>query len=537
VARPGRTASRPRVAVRLALAVGVMLLLAACGSTRSGVTGQDTAATVTGPVTGTTPTTTTYRATVTTPAAVAPMVRAGGDSDATALSTQESFLGIATELSTVTTLSGTPSDPDTAFANLLSNLSVGAPVLLRLGGDSTDWDWWQVPGVKTPPAIQYTMTPAWGADVKSLLTATGAKAMLGVNLELDNERVSAYEVQQYEKYLSPQLIYGFALGNEPELYSVFSYYREANGTGVIGRPRATWDVGAYTKDFTSMSRAIPKGDVLIGPESGGPGFLSQLGPMLAELPSRLALATVHAYPLKHCSPSSHPTVSDFFEPASIQGLADSIHTDVQAAAAHGKRLRVDEIGGITCGGYAGVSNSFAEALWALNVLPELWKAGVSGVNFQDVKHNLNQVFTPVQSSSGAWNVSAQPEYYGLLAFADAAPAGSHLLKLTFPDYPSFYAYGVDAPNGTHTVVLTDVGSSARTVGVTVAGGAGPGTVSLLTAASLTSTAQPTLGGETLSTATGQLTGKSSYTLVRSNAKGVYEVRIPAHSAAILTVGS
>src|SRR6202012_4007483 len=168
-----------------------------------------------------------------------------------------------------------------------------------------------------------------------------------------------------------------------------------------------------------------------GPASGSSRWLSNLGAVLSDMPSRLKLVTVHAYPMKNCSRITHLSVSDFFARASIQGLADSIHATVKAAAAHGKPLRVDEINGIPCGGEAGLSNSFGEALWALNVLPALWQAGGQGGNFQTGDGNLNQMITAKHSASG-WSVSVEPEYYGLLTFADAAPAGSHVLRISNP---------------------------------------------------------------------------------------------------------
>jgi hypothetical protein len=71
---------------------------------------------------------------------------------------------------------------------------------------------------------------------------------------------------------------------------------------------------------------------------------------------------MHAYPMKNCSRLSQVSVPDFFARSSIQGLADSIHDAVKTAAADGKPLRVDEFNGVSCGGKAGVSNSFGEAL-------------------------------------------------------------------------------------------------------------------------------------------------------------------------------
>jgi len=181
-----------------------------------------------------------------------------------------------------------------------------------------------------------------------------------------------------------------------------------------------------------------------------------------------------------------------------------------------------------------MSNSFSEALWALNVLPALWRAGVQGVNFQTVDGNLNQMIAARHSASG-WSVSVQPEYYGLLAFADAAPAGSRLLRISNPGVAHLYQFAVRAPDGSERIVLTDVGSAARTIGVTATGTRGTGSLSLLTARSLNATGGATLAGQRLSARSGRLAGAPTVTPVRPNAGGVYAVRVPAHAAAILTL--
>jgi hypothetical protein len=464
--------------------------------------------------------------TVRTPASERATVRAGGAAAVAATSTAQGFVGIATELTTIPALSGSAADPDTPFLHLLRNLSPGAPFLLRLGGVSADDSWWAIPGMKKPPYL-YTLTPRWGADVHALLKALGGKAILGVNLKEDpkiNSRIASAEVADFNRYVGASLIDGFELGNEPEFYPP---------AVVTGRGRGHHTFADYGKKFSKIASALG-GAPLAGPGSGSPHWLPKLGTILSDMPSRLKLVTVHAYAMKNCSRVTHLSVSEFFARASIQGLADSIHGMVKAAAAHGKPLRVDEINGISCGGEAGLSNSFGEALWALNVLPALWQAGVQGVNFQTIDGNLNQMITAKHSASG-WSVSVEPEYYGLLTFAGAAPAGSHLLRISNPGLAHFYQFAVRAPDGSERVVLTNVGSAARTIGVTASGTRGTGSVSLLSAKSLSATGGTTLAGRSLSPRTGQLTGTPRLTLVRPNARGVYAVRVPAHAAAILTL--
>lgn len=471
------------------------------------------------------PTTTVSGPTVHTPAALKATVMAGAPAAVAPTSTKQGFLGIATSFSTVPGLAGPPTDVDTPFVNLLKSLSPGAPPLLRLGGNTGDDSWWPVPGIKVP--YIYTLTPKWAARVKALLMAMGGKALLGVTLKLNvkiNTQVASAEVADFNKYIGANLIDAFELGNEPEFYPESFLVSGGHGHATIP---------AYGKKFTQVASAL--GSVpLAGPGTVGPVWQSELGTMLNHMPARLKLVTLHAYPLKNCSRLANISVSDFFTTASIQGLADSIRHAVKAARAHGKPLRVDEMNGITCGGKAGFSNSFAEALWALNVLPALWQAGVQGVNFQAVYGGLNQMIHSDHTATG-WTISVEPELYGLLAFANATPAGSHLLRISSPGLAHFYQFAVRAPDGSEQVVLTNVGSAARTVGVSAAGTHGFGSVSYLSAKSLTATGGATLGGQHLNPRTGQLTGKQRVTPIKPNAKGVYAVKVPADSAAILTL--
>ena len=291
--------------------------------------------------------------TVRTPASERATVRAGGADAVAATSTAQGFLGIATELTTIPTLSGSAADPDTPFVNVLRNLSPGAPFLLRLGGVSAGDSWWAIPGMKKLPYL-YTLTPRWGANVQALLEALGGKAILGLNLGEDSKidsRIASTEVADFNRYVGASLIDDFELGNEPEFYPPSVMKRRVRGHYTFA------DCG---RKFSTVASALG-GAPLAGPGSGSSRWLPKLGAILSDMPSRLKLVTVHAYAMKNCSRITHLSVSDFFARASIQGLADSIHRTVSAAAAHGKPLRVDEINGVSCGGEAGLSNSFGEA--------------------------------------------------------------------------------------------------------------------------------------------------------------------------------
>jgi len=268
-----------------------------------------------------------------TPAYERATVRVGGPAAVAPTSTTQGFLGIATSFTTISALEGPAADQDVAFQNLLRNLSPGAPFLLRLGGVSADTNWWPVPGMRKPRWLG-TLTPAWGANLRALLTALGGKTILGVNLEEDPDidtAIAKAEVAGFDRYVGADLIDAFELGNEPEYWPL----------SVVNGGRGHDTIPAYGQKFSQIAAQLG-GVPIAGPAVVGKVWLGELGTVLDHLPSHLTLATVHAYPLKNCSESAHPLLSQLLSRSSIQGLGDSVHGMVKAAAAHGEPLQVDE---------------------------------------------------------------------------------------------------------------------------------------------------------------------------------------------------
>jgi hypothetical protein len=174
-----------------------------------------------------------------------------------------------------------------------------------------------------------------------MLTAVGGKAILGVNLESDSKRLASTEVADFDRYVGPGLIDVFELGNEPEFFPVA--LPEAHPPHDY-----PYKIAHYGTEFSNIASALGSA-ALAGPGTGAPNWLSHLDTILSDLPSRLQLVTMHAYPMKNCSRLSRVSVPDLFARSSIQGVAASIHDAVKTAAAHGKPLRVDEFNGVSCG--------------------------------------------------------------------------------------------------------------------------------------------------------------------------------------------
>ena len=103
-----------------------------------------------------------------------------------------------------------------------------------------------------------------------------------------------------------------------------------------------------------------------------------------------------------------------------RGLASGITRYVSIAHQRGDTFRIDEMNSVACGGKAGVSDTFASALWALDALFAVARSGADGVNIHTFPRARYGLFTFHRTSTG-WSAFVRPEYYGLLMFAQAAP--------------------------------------------------------------------------------------------------------------------
>ena len=447
------------------------------------------------------------------------------------------FLGLSLEYTAVEAYAGhDPKAINPVFEQLIRNLTPGQAPEVRIGGDTTDWTWWPVPGVSKPLGARYSLTKNWVQVTAALTHALGARLILGINLELDSPTDATAEARALVHGIGAGSIEGLELGNEPELYGSFSYYRLPNGNHVNGRP-AGYDFSDYLHDFSRIGGSLPKLP-LVGPATGGPHWIPELASFLHAQP-RVGVATLHKYPLQTCfiSPSApqYPTVAHMLSPVASQGLADTIAPYVGVAHSRHIPLRIDEMNTVSCGTAPGVTNSFASALWALDAVFQMARVGVNGVNIHTYPNAPYELFT-FNRKGGKWSASVAPEYYGLELFAQAAPAGARLLK-TSGALGNMRLWATRAPDGTiHVVLINDYTAQSRTVDVRIAGGHGAATLERLRAPGVTARTGVTLGGQGFGTATttGLLSGRSGIVSVTPSSSG-YVVRLPQASAAMLTL--
>jgi Glycosyl hydrolase family 79 C-terminal beta domain len=443
------------------------------------------------------------------------------------------FVGLATEYWDVEQEVGRdPAEPDVAFEHVAENLAPDGAFSLRIGGDSTDWTWFPIPGMTQPPWVRWTMTPTWAAVTKRLVDDLKAHLIIGVNMEADNLKVDDAEINEIKTGIGGSNPITFELGNEPELYSHFPFYHTAAGEAVLGRPK-TYSLLDMASQWNDIAKALPSVR-LAGPGYSSLTALPYVGQFLSST-KRLSLLTVHTYPLKskRCNAGETLQESDLFDADSLQNLASGVNSWSAVAHKDGVGLRVDEINSVTCGGQPGFTGSFGPALWALNILPLYAEDGISGVNFQTRPYTAQNLIQTDDKAAG-WRVYVEPEYYGLLAFAQLTPPGSRILSVSkLKD--GLLDWAVRTPKGQTHVVITNPGRSTVSVAVRAAGASGNATIETLRSSSGGLSAQSgiTLGGQSVSTSTGELSGHPVTNSVRLKS-GAYAITVPAASAQILT---
>jgi len=448
------------------------------------------------------------------------------------------FVGLSLEYDAVRSYTGkNPRAVNPVLLQLMRNLTPGQSPVLRIGGDSSDSTWWPIAGVTRPPGIVNTLSDGWLAAVKALAVDLRARLILGINLKADSAVLASAEAAAFLRGIGRRHIDALEIGNEPEVYGRLTWYVAADGRRVYARP---WSYGLlqYIGEYERIRAALPR----IPLAAPATGFRDQLPylPALLRADPRLGAVTFHRYPLNRCFTSpgqpQYPTLSNLLRPNSSHGLMWGVGRWAAYTHAHGVAFRIDELNSIACGGQRGLSDTFASTLWALDTLFWAARAGVDGVNFHMFPSAHYALFS-VSHRGGRWHAVVHPEYYAALMFADAAPTGARLLRLSMRGPDSLRAWATTGPGAEVRVLLiNDSVERPGAVRVRVPAGAGAATLTRLQAPGVFATGGVTLGGQTFgaSTTTGLLGGQPM-TSALSPRRGAYMVSLPPASVAVLAL--
>jgi hypothetical protein len=399
---------------------------------------------------------------------------------------------------------------------------LGSPVT-RIGANDVERCTWA--GTGTAPSQPNgqpfsTKVTTGGVDqFCGFLAATGSKAIYGVNFQLGNVTASSAEVA-YVMSQCPSSIVGIEIGNEPDKFG-------------------TWvDQSADYERFADAILATP-GALLVGPACTTKADVLYSAPfadtITAKYGNKFTLLTQHSYVA--AANTSACTVSNLQTTiAKLTDIFDTIQGATTKNSLPGWRMGEDN----TCSGHGqqGVSDTFISGLWAIDYMFEVAKRGGSGVNFHTSENGMDGsvpfYYEPLKENVGAV-VQVQPEYYGMLFFAQAG-AGSMVSTTVTTSAPYFTAWAVKA-DGFTSVALNNRDSTSGVSATVNLGAAVTGASAIYLEGTPAGSLIATAGNVTLAGAQVSVTGdwprNAPYIqTVTGNSVSVY---VPAASAALVRV--
>lgn len=459
-----------------------------------------------------------------------------------------SFVGFSLDWSALPAQLGVPrTGANAALAQLLQNLIVGGHglPLLRIGGDSQDRAWWNPTGAARPPGVTLDLTQDHLDALLGLNEVTNARFLLGLNLAANDPALSSNLVKALQAALPSSAVLGYEVGNEPDLYAQ------------NGARSSTYAFGDYSTEVGSqMSALLPLfgsgSHPLALPAWAGLSWGADFSDLMGAYGNSVDLVTLHASPLNVCGKSAtdsdYPKLHDLLADSASANLAAGYMAAITATLRAGRTLRIGSAVSARCGGATGVSNTFASALWAADLLFSFWSLGASGVLFDNSDTSAAAMkFIASTDENGMVSFTSQvlPLYYGLLLFAYAAGGKSQLLPTptitdanirvwATSDLQDFA--GVPGPHIRALVINKDISASGTARLSVSSARARPATLLRLTAPSSDSQQGIQLGGQTFDgSPDGTLRGTLQTETVMPEGTFDYSFVLPAASAALLIV--
>jgi hypothetical protein len=411
------------------------------------------------------------------------------------------FFGLSVEANELPTYEASPRLFDRFLAMVRPR--DGSKMLLRIGGKSTDDAYWKVTPPPGTPHWVFELGDPWLSQLAALVRSQDLRVMLDVNLAVHSPAMAADFGHDVARSLPGGRLFALGIGNEPDLYHLQPRLQQERITSTLASTPPDWATtyspSAYQDDYRAYAQALLSSNPhtpLVGPDttSSTPSWIAALSSLTKAGPS---LITMHRYAYSSCyKPGSpfYPTVPRLLKQSASGGLATRLRKALQIATDSGMGLRVTELNSISCGGQAGVADTFATALWAPDALFELMKAGIAGVNWH-IRPTLHNAPFHLLSSG----FEAMPELYGLALFNQMIGKGSQLelLQQVNPAHRNLKAWAVRTGK-TLQLLLINKDARADTVQLDAAPlTTTPARISRLAARSLGAQSGVSLGGRVI----------------------------------------
>jgi hypothetical protein len=264
---------------------------------------------------------------------------------------------------------------------------------------------WSDPSLPAPPWASAIITAADLRRLAKVASSSGWRVLLTIGFAHFDPVAAAHEALAAHAALGKTLA-GIELGNEPDAYMRHGL-REA--------PWTFAQYGAQARAYLGAIAAAAPGIPLAGPDvSGSAVFLGWGGGEATQLKPRLL--TGHHYPLG-CHDLPTPSVERLLSVQTRRAEDGSLERYMRVAQPARIGFRLDETNSVSCGGRAGVSDTFASALWAVSYTARSMAAGVAGINFHGDPANCrgySPLCAPTAARLQSGALSVRPEWYALL---------------------------------------------------------------------------------------------------------------------------
>jgi hypothetical protein len=435
----------------------------------------------------------------------------------------ERFLGLSFEAAALSQLS-----QYAYHGNLVRLLRSLGPGTLRFGGITADENVaWTDPNTPRPAWASSTIGPAQMRALGVLARRSGWQILLTVGLAHYEPEAAAREVAAAHRALGSYLA-AVEIGNEPDAY------------GHHGFRELPWLAQGYEEqisDYRDAIDALTPGVPIAGPDVSGSGAFGEWGDeeALAQTP---AMLTGHHYPLG-CAQTPPPTIEALLSSASRGAAATSLATYLTVARLYGIPLRIDEANTVSCGGVAGISDTFASALWATGYITQTMADSAAGINLQGNPSNCvgyTPVCAPDPEALAEGTLRAQPEWYALLLTSSLIGDRPLPTTISAEGSPNLVATSFSASGHSLKVVLVNnepLGTDPLALSLNVGASMDEAHVLRLTAPSPNATSGVQLGGRTV-LANGSWPAPTQTEVVATHA-GEVSLELAPGSAALVTV--
>ncbi|WWC66141.1 uncharacterized protein I206_100041 [Kwoniella pini CBS 10737] len=488
------------------------------------------------------------------------------------ISQKGNFLGFSVELSIANSLMGSSStNLKVPFLNYMANIQnrAGVGPIIRVGGNSQEGSSIFVggladgavldkikvsSGVTDTPLINYSLELFYlMANVTSLV---GADWYFGLSF---NESAVDYPTgnvpiaAKWAQDILGDSLLALSVGNEPDLYVDHS------------KRESGWGVSNYVTEFDNMTQSILANNNLVDTKAFiGPSTCCQVvgfelddvlnAGWLNDNVNNLAAVSVQHYPTNNCQINGNvinpqDIFSDFLNHTSAQAQVSPYLGNAATLQGAQKEFVMLETNTASCGGFAGLSDSFGAALWmtdyALQMAWGNFSTALMHVGGQNVYYNP---FTPPPSTDAStkqWTTGSI--YYSSLVVSETFGKSnqSKIVDISptqdtdanYIYHPIYAVYENDAPTRVVLFNYIDDSTGANDLQTTINVGTNVSSVSVryLRASSVSEQYNITWANQTLGTSfasDGRLYGNQE-TITINCQDGNCIIPVPAPSIALV----